>query len=75
MEAERRIQEAMEKERERKHRIDTYWNEHKEEKDALCAKKKEAEEKLGKISTLAPEERKAIQNLIQAIDEELTKNR
>ena len=75
LEAERRIQEAMEKERERKHRIDTYWNEHKEEKDALCAKKKEAEEKLGKISTLAPEERKAIQNLIQAIDEELTKNR
>lgn len=56
-------------------RNEQYWNEHKEEKEALCAKKKEAEEKLGKISTLAPEERKAIQNLIQAIDEELTKNR
>ena len=63
---------AAEKQRERNKQ---YWNEHKEEKEALCAKKKEAEEKLGKISTLAPEERKAIQNLIQAIDEELTKNR
>lgn len=63
---------AAEKQRERNKQ---YWNQHKEEKEALCAKKKEAEEKLGKISTLAPEERKAIQNLIQAIDEELTKNR
>lgn len=59
----------------RKERFDAYWEEHSEEKEALLIKKAAAEKKLKGLSSLAVEERKAIQELIQAIEHELTKER
>ena len=56
-------------------RIDAYWEKNIEEKKALISKKQNAEEKLKKISSLATEERKQLQHLIDAIEEELTKDR
>ncbi len=62
-------------EQEKKARFNAYWKEHAAEKEALLKKKAEAEEKLKGLSSLATEERKAIQNLIRAIEVELTKER
>lgn len=72
----RKWKEAKEaEEAEKKERFTAYWMEHTEDRKALLAKKSEAEEKLKEIGPLAKEERKAIQDLIQAIDEELTRER
>lgn len=59
----------------RKERFDAYWEEHAEEREKLLVKKAAAEKKLKGLSSLAVEERKAIQELIQAIEHELTKER
>ena len=63
--------EALEKFR----RFERYWAEHAEDRKSLIEKKKEAEEKLQQISPLAVDERKALQELIKAIEEELEKDR
>lgn len=59
----------------RKERFNAYWTEHADEKEKLLAKKAAAEKKLKGLSSLAVEERKTIQELIQAIEYELTKER
>lgn len=87
----RRIEEAMQRkaeeevrkqqemkeaaERLKKERYTAYWEDHKEDWDALIQKKEEAESKLKELSPLAREERKTIQDLIRAIEDELSRDR
>ena len=59
----------------RKKRFDDYWESHQEEAKALIAKKEEATTALNSLSGLAAEERAKLQKIIDAIDEELTKDR
>ena len=59
----------------RKKRFNDYWEAHAEEKAALLAKRAEAQNALNSISSLATEERTKLQNIINAIDAELTKDR
>lgn len=56
-------------------RISEYWDQHPEELQALAEKRAEAKEKLSKISALAPEQKQQLRDLIQAIDDELNKDR
>ncbi|MCC8079990.1 MAG: hypothetical protein LIO57_08065 [Oscillospiraceae bacterium] len=56
-------------------RIDAYWVHHAEEKDALLKKRSEASSKLNEMSGLAGKQRSALEDLIRAIDDELTKDR
>ena len=72
-EAARRASE--EKKAARKKRFDDYWEAHAEEKAALLAKRAEAQNALNSIGSLATEERTKLQNIINAIDAELTKDR
>ena len=72
--AEKNAAEAAEKVARRK-RFDDYWEAHAEEKAALLAKRAEAQNALNSISSLATEERTKLQNIINAIDAELTKDR
>ena len=76
-EEEVRKKKAMEEaaERVRKERYTAYWEAHREDWDALIQKKAEAEEKLKELSPLAREERKTIQDLIRAIEDELSRDR
>lgn len=62
-------------EQSRKQRIEEYWAAHSEEKQALVAKKAEAEMKLKQLGALAGEEKKTIQEIIRKIDFELTRDR
>lgn len=66
---------AEQAEQERKAKFQAYWMSHAEERKALLEKKKEAELKLKELGSLASDERKILTDLIQAIDEELTKER
>lgn len=66
---------AEELEQKKLERFAAYWLEHAEEKDALEKKRAMATEKLGMLGNSAKEERKKIQDLIDAIDEELTRDR
>ena len=59
----------------REKRFDDYWEAHAEEKAALLAKRAEAQNALKSIGSLATEERAKLQNIIAAIDAELTKDR
>lgn len=61
--------------RAKQERFVAYWKEHEEDRQSLLAKKTEAEKKLKQIGPLAQEERKTIQGLIRAIEEELSKDR
>ena len=54
---------------------DAYWRAHAVERKALEAKKADAERKLKEMGGLATEQRKALQDLIRAIDQELTRDR
>ena len=72
--AEKNAAEAAEKVARRK-RFDDYWEAHAEEKAALLAKRAEAQNALNSINSLATEERTKLQNIINAIDAELTKDR
>lgn len=56
-------------------RIDRYWEKHQEERAALLAKRTEAENKLKEMGKLAGKQRTALEDLIYAIDEELSKDR
>lgn len=56
-------------------RIDRYWENHQEERAALLAKRTEAENKLKEMGKLAGKQRTALEDLIYAIDEELSKDR
>lgn len=55
-------------------RIVAYWDSHPEEKKALADKRAAAEQKL-KEAKLTAEQRKALEELIKAIDEEFEKDR
>lgn len=70
-----REMERREKEAARAARIDAYWSEHQEERDALLEKRAAAEEKLVETGFLAGKQRETLQNLIQSIDEEFEKDR
>ncbi len=74
-EADKAAAEAAAAEAARKKRFDDYWDSHQDEAKALIAKKEEATTALNSISGLATEERAKLQNIIDAIDEELTKDR
>jgi len=74
-EAEVAIQAAEALEQEKLERFAQYWLEHSEEKAALEKKRTEAEEKLHLLGSSAKAEREQIQRLIDAIDEELTRER
>ena len=56
-------------------RIAVYWAKHPGEERALREKRSAAESKLKDIGGLAIEQRKTLQNLISAIDNELTRDR
>lgn len=56
-------------------RINTYWEQHSDERKALLEKRAAAESKLKEVGGLAREQRKALQNLIQSIDAEFAKDR
>lgn len=62
-------------EEERIAKIAAYWEKHPEEYKALIEKRINAETQLKKVSGLAAPQRKQLQDLIQAIDEELKKDR
>lgn len=62
-------------ERAKEARVAAYWEKHPEEFEALAEKRAEAKEKLSKISALAPEQKQQLRDLIQAIDDELNKDR
>lgn len=64
---------ALAEEKARRHKA--YWAEHTEERSALLAKRREAEEALKTIGSLAGKERDQLQKLISGIDEELNKER
>ena len=74
-EADKVAAEAAAAEAARKKRFDDYWDSHQDEAEALIAKKEEATTALNSISGLATEERAKLQNIIDAIDVELTKDR
>lgn len=59
----------------RQARIVAYWDSHPEEKKALAEKRIAAEKKLNELGGLAVEQRKALEDLIRAIDEEFEKDR
>lgn len=61
-------------EREKEDRITAYWEKHPEKFEALVEKRTEAKEKLS-IGKLAVEQKKALQDIISAIDDELSKDR
>ena len=71
----RRETEEAEIKRQKEESRKAYWAAHIEEKNALIAKRDEAEEALRSIGVLATNERKTLQNLIDSINEELTKDR
>lgn len=56
-------------------RIVAYWEKHPDEQKALLEKRIDAENRLKEMGRLAGKQRKALQDLIQAIDEELMKDR
>ena len=56
-------------------RINNYWKNHPEEQAALLAKQTEARNKLKEMGKLAGKQRAALEDVIRAIDEELTKDR
>ena len=58
-------------------RIAAYWDKHPEELKALTEKRAEAEKRLGELtaSIFAVEQRKALENVISAINEEISKDR
>ena len=60
---------------ERNARVDAYWAAHTEEKQALLAKKAEAEQALAKMGGFSGEQKQKLQSLISSIDAELTKDR
>lgn len=62
---------AMEKEE----RFNLYWKEHADERTALINKKNEAAQKLNEIGGLAIAEKRALQDLVNSIEDELTKER
>ena len=64
---------ALAEEKARRHKA--YWAEHTEERSALLAKRREAEEALKTVGSLAGKERDQLQKLISGIDEELNKER
>lgn len=64
---------ALAEEKVRRHKA--YWAEHTEERSALLAKRREAEEALKTVGSLAGKERDQLQKLISGIDEELNKER
>lgn len=68
-------QERQAAEREKEARITAYWEKHPEEFEALVEKRTEAKEKLPQIGELAVEQKKALQDIIAAIDDELSKDR
>lgn len=72
-EAARKAAEAAEEEK--RARYEHYWAEHSEERVALEKKRAEAQEKIRLLGRSAKEEREKIQDFINAIDDELKKER
>ena len=68
-------QENINAEKAKQARIAAYWAKHPEEERALREKRFAAESKLKDIGGLAVEQRKTLQDLISAIDDELTRDR
>ena len=60
---------------EKQQRYKAYWAEHADERAALLAKRREAEDALKSVGSLAGKEREQLQKLIGSIDEELNKER
>ena len=60
---------------ERQRKIDEYWSQHADEKNALLDKQTQAKEKLKKLNPLATEEKRVLKKLIDDIETELTKDR
>lgn len=56
-------------------RIMAYWDKHPEEKKALAEKRAAAEQKLKETRGLTADQRKALEDVIRAIDEEFEKDR
>ena len=73
-EKERTVLEFRRKE-EQQRKIDEYWMQHADEKEALLNKQTQAKEKLKKLNPLATEERQILKKLIDDIDTELTRER
>ena len=60
---------------ERKRRYDAYWSAHADERNALNAKKEEAQDALTNIGRTVCPERDQLEALVRSIDEELNRER